>query len=239
MNMDGYTGYRSWKKWSAENFGVCDRSSAAYFSAEATRSAVSKLAGLRVIELGFGNGVFAGWCVQCGANYIGTEVIQDLVERGRQSGFDMHLASADLAAVLGYGIADLVFSWDVFEHVEIGQLKRVLGDVHSLLRSGGLLIARFPSGDSPFARACQYGDTTHCTVLGSSAVSQLADELGFQVVQMREPRFVYLGIPFTSLIRRSIVECIRRIVFPAMTKIFMGGGAPVLTANMVVVLRRE
>ena len=239
MSTDSYTGYESWKKWSAGSFGACDATSAAYFAAEAKRSGIGKLNGLRVIELGFGNGVFADWCRLCGANYSGTEVIPELVERGCQSGFDMHLATAGLGALGEAGSADLVCSWDVFEHIEIENLREVLAEVRALLRPGGLLIARFPSGDSPFARAIQYGDLTHRTILGSSAISQLANELDFQVVQIREPRFVYLGVPLISLVRRVAVACVRRIVLPAMTMFLMGGGTPVLTPNMVVVLRKK
>lgn len=239
MSEDTYAGYESWKKWAAGSFGVCDASSAAYFSAEVSRSGLGALKGLRVVELGFGNGVFADWCRQCGANYSGTEVILELVARGRHFGFDMHLATAGLGSVGAGGSVDLVCSFDVFEHIEIEQLRGVLAEVRTLLRPGGLLIARFPSGDSPFSRAIQYGDLTHRTILGSSAVSQLADELGFEVLQIREPRFVYFGVPLVSLIRRAIAECVRRIVFPAMTTFLMGSGAPVLTPNMVVVLKKE
>ncbi|PUE17944.1 class I SAM-dependent methyltransferase [Limnohabitans sp. WS1] len=239
MNTDTYACYEGWKNWSAGSFGACDESSAAYFAAEAKRSGLGRLNGLRVIEIGFGNGVFADWCRKCGANYSGTEVIPELVDRGRHSGFDMHLATAGLGALGAAGSADLVCSWDVFEHIEIEHLRGLLAEVRTLLRSGGVLIARFPSGDSPFARAIQYGDLTHRTIVGSSAVNQLANELDFQVVQIREPRFVYFGVPLISLVRRVTVECVRRIVLPAMTMFFMGGGAPVLTPNMIVVLRKE
>ena len=239
MSTDSYAGYESWKKWSAVSFGACDASTAAYFAAEVKHSGIGKLNDLRVVEIGFGNGAFAHWCGISGANYSGTEVITELVGRGLQSGYDMHLATAGFDALGNAGSADLVCSWDVFEHIEIEKLRVLMAEVRTLLRPGGVLIARFPSGDSPFARAIQYGDLTHRNILGSSAVSQLANELDFQVLQIREPRFVHFGVPLISLLRRVGVECVRRIVLPVITIFLMGGGTVVLTPNMVIVLRKE
>ena len=239
MTTEAYSGYGTWKQWAPESFGACDSQQAAYFAAEIARANFGNLAGARVLEIGFGNGAFADWCRKRGCNYSGTEVIQELVARGRDTGFDMHVAGLSLDAIAPHGTVDLVAAWDVFEHIEIESLRDVLLGVKAVLRQGGQLLARFPSGDSPFSRSIQYGDLTHRTILGSSAVRQLAGEVGLRVEQIREPSFAYKGLPLVTTVRRLAVEFARRIAYPFLANVFMGGGAPVLTPNMVVVLVRE
>lgn len=239
MSVDSYSRYESWKKWSADSFGACDVISGGYFAAEMRQSGLVKVNGLRVIEIGFGNGVFADWCRKSGANYTGTEAIQDLVKIGCKLGFDMHDASHGLNALGKEDCADLIVSWDVFEHIEIIDLKVLLTEARTLLKPEALIIFRLPSGDSPFSRAIQHGDLTHRSILGSSAIRQLSEEIGFEVMQVREPRFIYFGLPLIRIFRRSIVELIRRVLFFVITNFLMGGGAPVLTPNMVVVLKKR
>ena len=239
MTVSDYIGYRAWKDWTAESFGVFDSANAAYFASEMDISGMPNLNGKRVLEIGFGNGVFAGWCKSQGALYVGTEVIPEMIARGRAAGFDEHAADCSLQAIVSNDSVDALVAMDVFEHIEIGALRDLLLQAKLCLRVGGLVVARVPSGDSPFSRAIQYGDLTHRTVLGASAVRQLADEVGLQVVQLREPQFVFRGLSVMTLIRRVSIEVARRLVFWVLAKAFMGGGNPVLTPNLVAVLRKR
>ena len=60
-----------------------------------------------------------------------------------------------------------------------------------------------------------------------------------RVLQIREPRFVHKGIRIASMGKRLAVECVRRVTYPILTNAFMGGGSPVLTPNMIVLMVRE
>lgn len=230
--------YCEWKGWSRETFGRVNPAEAVYFSTELRGSGFKSIQDLNVCEIGFGNGAFASWAREVGANYVGTEAIPALVAQGVAAGFAVFDAAVPLATIAEGGSQDLVVAWDVFEHLDLAQLRELLRQVRELLRTGGRVLARVPSGDSPFSRAIQHGDLTHRLVLGSSAIRQLAQEAGFAVLGVRQPAFPLRGLGPRVLIRRLLVVAARRVVYPIVTHALMGGGQPVLTPNLVFVLTR-
>jgi SAM-dependent methyltransferase len=238
MDPKQFAGYSDWKGWAGREFATCDDSMAAYFRSELARCGIDEVAGLRILEIGFGNGEFAGWARRHGVHYTGTEINPALVRYGRSQGLDVHEGDGGLASIVALGAVDIVVAFDVFEHIPLGELRAMLGEVRGCLRPGGLVLARLPSGDSPFARAIQHGDLTHRTALGSSAVRQLAGESGFDVLQVREPAFSWRGNRAIAGFRRAVVQGARRLAFPIIAALFMGGGSPVLTPNMVILFRK-
>jgi len=234
-----YDNYREWKRWGFDAFGTFSHGESIYFDAELSRCGVNELARMRVLEMGFGNGAFAGWVTRKGAVYKGVEVIPELVLRGREEGFDVYQGHLPLSSIAENSSLDIVIALDVFEHLDQSELREILHSVHDALKLGGWLIARVPSGDSPFARSIQHGDLTHCSTLGSSAVHQLAASTGFLVEQVREPVFPLLGYGAMSFMRRGFIKLARTLVYPIVTRLFMGGGSPVLSPNMVFVLRKR
>lgn len=236
MNAPGYEYYSSWKGWNADSFGECSAAAGLYFAAELKRCGIGRLKGVSVLELGFGDGRFAAWAHAQGAHYRGTEAIPDLVAQGEQCGYRVFGTEVPIPNFVDASSLDVAVSFDVFEHVELDALKTLLGALYTALRPGGLVLARMPSGDSPFSRAIQHGDLTHRTVLGSSSVHQLAQEAGFTVAYIRAPVTPLRGLGALVWVRRFAILIIRRIAYPVITKAFMGGGNPVLSPNMVFVL---
>lgn len=233
------TEYCDWKGWDERAFGLVDQAGSAYFAEELRLSGFESVAGLNLCEIGFGNGSFASWATGAGANYLGTEAIPGLVVKGRSAGFRVFDASIPLSSIAEIGSLHLVVAFDVFEHLEVAQLKEVLERTRDLLREGGRVLARVPSGDSPFSRSIQHGDLTHRTVLGSSAVRQLALESGLDVVSIRQPAFPMRGLGPRVFIRRLLVVAARSVIYPIVTHALMGGDDPVLTPNLVFVLKRS
>ena len=238
MSMNDYAGYQAWKGWAGDDFGTFDVAAATYFATEIRESGILNMNAKRVLELGFGNGVFAGWAKQQGAIYMGTEIIPALIARGSTAGFDVHPATRPLPMFAGENSIDLVVAMDVFEHIDISALCNLLVEAKTCLRAGGVLVARVPSGDSPFARSIQHGDLTHRIILGSSAIRQLAEQSGFVVKAIREPAFPIRGLGVRVFIRRLSIVCARRLIYPLITQALMGGGQPVLTPNLVCVLEK-
>lgn len=232
----GYTNYRDWKGWSSGEFGEFGATESLYFTAELKLCGISSLSGMSVLELGFGDGRFAAWARAQGADYKGTEAIPDLVDQGRQRGYTTYAADLPLSSFVAASSLDIAVSFDVFEHIDPTVLKELLANLRLALRPGGCVLARVPSGDSPFARAIQYGDLTHRTVLGSSAVHQLAQETGFFVAAIREPVIPIRGLGVMAGLRRLAVVMFRKVAYPFIAKVLMGGGKPVLSPNMVFVL---
>lgn len=233
-----YSRYRDWKGWRADAFGALDVKTRRYFDVEFELCGLDDLSGASILEIGFGNGEFAVWSSGRGAGYRGTEQIAALVRTGRERGFDVHEASSPLDSLAPAGSVDVVVAFDVFEHLRREELREMWMSIRALLAPGGSLVGRVPSGDSPFARAIQYGDLTHETVLSTSSIEQLAGEAGFEVAQIRAPAFPMLGIGLRALIRRLAVVLVRSVVYPITTHALMGGGKLVLTPDLIFVLRR-
>lgn len=230
--------YREWKGWGSQPFGTLDEATEGYFVAELNAAGIQSLKGLRVLEIGFGNGAFAAWCKDSGARYVGIEAIPELVEVARHAGIDAYGSKDDLTEVIEAESLGLIVAFDVFEHLALPELEELLLRCKSWLAPGGILIARVPSGDSPFARAAQYGDLTHRLVLGSSAVSQIALSAELEVQAVRSPAFPIGGLGAIAGVRRLLVSAARLVCYRFIALALMGGGSPVLTPNMVFVLRR-
>ena len=236
--MGSFPEYVSWKRWRTEQFGHSAAYETSYYRKEFALCESEQLRGRRVLEIGFGNGTFAGWVREQGAVYLGTEAISELVSVALSNGFNVFAADTPFSKIAERETIDVVVAFDVFEHLTLEQLESMLTDIGTLLRPGGWLLGRVPSGDSPFARSVQYGDLTHSLVLGSSAIGQLASRVGLGVLSIREPAFPLFGAGWISLLRRAALLMTRRITFPLISNIFMGGGSPILTPNMVFVLTK-
>lgn len=234
-----YSEYRSWKGWAPEVFGALDPRTRVYLERELPLCGVPDLNGREVLEIGFGNGSFAVWATENGARYRGTEQIPELLEAATRHGLEVQTSSEPLDRFVEPDSLDLVVSFDVFEHIEREELRSLLRSLALALKPSARLIARVPSGDSPFSRAIQHGDLTHRMVLGSSAIHQLVEGTGLEVVQIREPAYPVRGLGLRAFVRRGAVRILRSLLYPLMTHALMGGGSPVLEPNLVFVLKRS
>lgn len=191
---DEYRNYREWKQW--QDFGALAPSQARYLTREL--SMLAPLAGKRILEVGFGNGNFLRFAKERGAEVQGTEMIPELLKAAREAGYPVSDGTELFAAKRDHGGFDAVVAFDVLEHMEKHELVTFFGAVHALLKPGGVFLARFPNGDSPFGRRYQHGDLTHKTAIGSRLVEHLAAVSGFRVVAVRNPRTEFLGNPLVA-----------------------------------------
>lgn len=236
MSTSDYAHYQGWKGWNEQPFGIYSQDQAVYFAEELRRSGIESVGGKTILEIGFGNGEFAGWARDAGANYHGTELIDKLVAKGASTGCKTYDARKPLDMLLGEQSFDFIVAFDVFEHLDADVLKATLCSAYRALRPSGRLIVRVPSGDSPFSRAIQHGDYTHRMIIGSSMVRQLANDTGFTVDSVRESALPLRRLGFRVFLRRAMVVVLRTSAFAVITRVFMGGGQPVLTPTMVFVL---
>jgi hypothetical protein len=143
--------------------------------------------------MGFGNGSFSSWVIENGGVYFGFELIPDLVTWGTDLGLDVFDGHVRFDEVLSAESVDYVVAWDVFEHLSIEEIGSKLCECYTALKSGGRIVARVPSGDSPFSGPLQNGDITHKTSIGSSMVRQLATEHGSMWSVFDHLRFLSLA----------------------------------------------
>ena len=238
-SMDSYQGYESWKQWDKATFGSWSALEAAYFSAELKRVGIETCEDLRIYEIGFGNGAFAGYVRSRGGEYFGSELNEALVGRAREFGLNVfEVGIKQLMATDKPASFDLVVAFDVMEHLDVADIKSFLLDATELLKPGGVLLARVPSGDSPFGRAIFHGDITHRTALGSSAIRQLASQTGFEVFDIGPPRFPIFCVGWVRAIRRSGIRLAQILLSRLINLVFHDGQPRVITANLVFVLRK-
>jgi len=226
------TGYIAWKGWSDAAFGSPTRDDELYFANELARCGLG-LRGARVAELGFGNGAFAGWCRAHGATWSGAEQNALLVERARAQGLTASTSLRDLGA--GH---DLVVAFDVLEHMDIAAIQAALTDAYAALDPGGHFLGRIPSGDSPFSGGIFHGDLTHRSLLGSTALRELAMRAGFDVVQVRETAFPVRGYDPRRFAKRLAAKAIRAVAFAVVRNAIMVQADAVVSPNMTFLLRR-
>ena len=105
--------YSAWKDWRAADFGRVNCEESLYFERELLASGIRKPTGLRIAEIGYGNGAFAGWARRAGTHWIGRETNQVLQARAVEAGFDTLTPDSSLSDAWGGSALDLIVAFDV------------------------------------------------------------------------------------------------------------------------------
>src|SRR5207237_4948143 len=108
-----------------------------------------------------------------------------------------------------------------------------------ILRESGRLLARFPNGDSPFGRYCQYGDYTHVTTLSSGKLIHLAKVCDFSVVFIGAPSNPIWRGKLRSAVKRLAMAGLRALVDRILRLAYFNGYPVCLDENLLVVLERK
>lgn len=228
--------YLNWKDWGGRNFGHIEAQDRAFFRAELARAGIP--AGpLHVLEIGFGNGAFLAYARERRWSVIGTEVNEELIEVARAHGFDV-LATGDPGEATR-ATFDLVVAFDVLEHIEKAALPQFFHGVAGALKPGGVFVARFPNGDSPFGLPNQHGDITHVTTIGSGIASYLGRLTGLDEIRVGgETQPIYCGRTrytvhraVTWPIKLTFEAFVRLVFYPRMNVAYF-------SKNLVAVFRK-
>lgn len=228
--------YIDWKGWVSERpFGSLAAADERYFSKELTTIGASQLAS--VLEIGFGNGSFLEYARRRHIRAVGVEQNRHLVQQARALGFEAHVSGESLDGPdQGF---DLVAAFDVMEHIPEEAQVSWLSGLREQLAPGGLILLRFPNGDSPFGLMSQNGDPTHITFVGSLKARFLAAQAGFTDIVVRAPQrpLVFnsphqLGQQLFSKCAIAILELAVRGIYPRYR------ASAYFSDNLVMVARR-
>lgn len=142
----------------------------------------SKLIGRdgHVLELGAGYGYFIN-NVKC-RRRTAVDLWEGLKEMAAP-GVEAHVGPATELGFVQDGSVDFVFASNLFEHIPIGDLERVLKEVKRVLRPGGTLNLLQPN-----YRECYreyFDDYTHVTVFSDISLCDFLEANGFEVVECR------------------------------------------------------
>jgi len=225
--------YITWKTWDRRPFATPDAWYRAFFRAELAKAGTMSFRD--ALEVGFGNGEFLAYARDRGILVVGIDTNEALVDIARRAGFDAYAA---LSEVPLERLFDLVVAFDVLEHMAQDLIPRVLTDLRSRLRPGGVLIARFPNGDSPFSRASQYGDVTHQTVIGSHMARYFAQTTGFDVEYCGPTSLPVLGAPLHKAAYAVVVRPLRWAIDKFLALVYLQRTDITFTNTLTVVLRK-
>jgi hypothetical protein len=229
-----YEGYAEQKGWSATDFGRCTPGEAGYYAAELKRFGV-QCSGRRFLEMGFGNGSFMRFARDSGAEIVGVEIQESLLQLARRNGYTVYADLDSAMEAQPSGSFDLLIAFDVLEHLALDEAIATLKKLSQLARpASARLIARFPNGDSPFGLPLQNGDFTHRTALGAGIIRQLLECSGWRLNYLGEPKLMLNSI-YSFAIRGSL-NLIRRLLERLVLSLYFGRGGPItLVSNYLLV----
>jgi 2-polyprenyl-3-methyl-5-hydroxy-6-metoxy-1,4-benzoquinol methylase len=228
-----YSVYHEWKAWSDKSFGIASvELHAAY--ADLLRKHTHMTGGV-AIDFGFGNGEMLATLRECGFRAIGIERNSYLRDIAVGNGYEITESLAD-DRLLPAGSVVVVTALHVLEHLDKNNFRQTLGRFAELLQSGGVVLAAFPNGDSPFAASAFNGDITHVTWIGSSMAEQVGAMSGlkltafyaFPSLTTYSPRPL---VRFKGLLRRSAEQLISGFI----SRVYYGGAGKVLAPVAVAV----
>jgi SAM-dependent methyltransferase len=229
--IDPYAHYAQWKQWGGA-FAPRDKE-ARYLAAELKGI---PLQGRRVLEIGFGNGGFLAWARSQGADVSGIEINDAMLEAARRHGFEASNASLAELAEQGRHY-DLIVAFDVLEHWDAAELLQNFSSIRRLLDTGGIFLARFPNGQSPYGRVFQHGDFSHKSTLSSYKIEYLATATDMRVVRVANACRVGAHTDPLSNLRQRWLAWRRRRIERKLARLYGLPRLP-LDPNLVAVLRK-
>lgn len=196
-------------------------------------------AGVKVLELGFGEGLFLDWAHAQGAEVAGVEILPELCERVAKRHRAIFEGTLPQLVEQGAieGPFDLIVAFDVFEHLSKEELIEHFQAFARILNPQGQVMARFPNGQSPFGRIYQHGDLTHKTVLGPYTLKQIGLITGFALAGVYNTARVTSKHPLKKAYR-SMTYAARNAIEHILGSIYFAGRVP-LDPNLTVVMQKE
>lgn len=226
--------YANWKGWSSDQFGYLSKSQRKYYGAEIARFVKFPQSGIRVLDIGFGSGDFLTFAGEQGWRITGTELNGGLLQLAKSHGFDVH-DGANLN-IFEESSFDLVVAFDVLEHIPNNEMISFLSSIQRVLKPGGVFLARFPNGDSPFGLMNQNGDVTHVNFLGRGKIDFYISHINYLDFFLGGQAELVWGVNPIGCLRRLIIFSLKwsinQLVF------FMFGKTRCFCSeNMVLFLR--
>lgn len=236
-NQDPNNNYITWKSWQESSFGSFTALDRSYFAKEFESAQINITDQSHVLEIGFGNGSFAGWIAQYTENYIGIEANDELIARAHLAGFAAQKASPEIFSKLADQQFDLIAIFDVLEHLDKEQIIETLKFCRQLLNKSGKIIIRIPNGDSPFSGPIFNGDITHKNILGSKAIHQIAIMTGLDVINIKNAAFPIFGMGIKTALRRAMITLLRHTAEITINATFNGNERLPIAPNLVAILK--
>lgn len=230
--------YLEWKIWGRNDFGSITKTESAYFSAEISRTNYKFQKNSKILEIGFGNGAFLKYAIENNWDICGTEINEVLVKIAKDAGFNVSHTS-NLSGFKSNAF-DLVVAFDILEHIPQNDIPNMILEVKRILKDGGIFIARFPNGDSPFGLFNQNGDITHITTIGSGKIFYFAARADMEVSFAGGQAEPLLGVSLLHFIHRMVTLPFKKLVNLLINCIFFPrANIAFCSSNLTMIYRKK
>jgi 2-polyprenyl-3-methyl-5-hydroxy-6-metoxy-1,4-benzoquinol methylase len=147
---------------------------------------------LRILDVGCGAGFLLRALEMAGYRHLwGVERDEHQYGEARRRLEHTQLVQQDALEFLsGSGQRfDVIFLYDVIEHITRERIVPLLRGAHQSLHPGGMLIIRTPNADAPFCAArMRYIDFTHQVMFNEESLKMVLRQAGFAEIACRPPR---------------------------------------------------
>lgn len=108
--------------------------------------------GKRILDIGSGFGEYMLTFFKMGARASGQDLSRSAVEKSismlKENDFDPDVKAGDaMQLMFDDNVFDIVFSADFFEHITLGQKRKVIDETFRVLKPGGLFVIKTPNLD--------------------------------------------------------------------------------------------
>jgi 2-polyprenyl-3-methyl-5-hydroxy-6-metoxy-1,4-benzoquinol methylase len=153
------------------------------------------VSGVRVLDVGCGEGSFAAGLLAADAEVVGVDVAEEPLRRARRShpGLDLRLLASEARWDFQDASFDLVWAGEVLEHVV--DTAGWLSELRRVLRSGGVLALSTPSvGRASLMRAAvsraAFAErfdprSDHLRFYSAATLRRLLEDFGFAQIEIR------------------------------------------------------
>ncbi len=179
VNIEKYLmcNYQKRKAWYGSN---SIESQSYIFDTETKRASIRPNS--KILEIGFGEGLFLDWAKAHSHAIIGIEKNQDFINLAKSKGHEVYFGNIEKVFDGQKEIFDLVVIFDVLEHMSIEEIYYLFNSLRILLKPNSRILCRIPNGLSPFGRYHQYADATHKSVLSSQIIEDISQISGLRVL---------------------------------------------------------
>jgi SAM-dependent methyltransferase len=227
--------YLKYKNWNKDNFGYINKNDKKKFSSELKRINRKLYPGMKILEIGFGNGKFLKYATSNNYDVVGLETNELLVKIAIENGYNCY--SADQLEKFLPQSFDLIVAFSVLEHISQESFLSYLRSLNNLLKIDGRLLALFPNGDSPLGLPNQNGDVTHLNFIGRGKINYISDNLDMKIIYLGGESQPIFGVGLKLSIYRAITMPIKFILDYILNLLFSPSNKiNYLSSNLVVVL---
>lgn len=233
VNSNAYSAYHEWKEWSDESFGTISTELEGVYVA-LLRKYIPKQSGM-VLDFGFGNGEMLATLRKLGFETCGIEINPFLRDVASRKGYVVYSLLTD-TGLPANACLDAITAFHVLEHLDKPVFLETMNRFSCLLRPGGVVLAAFPNGDSPFSASAFNGDITHMTLVGSSLADQVGSKFGMKLAAYESfPAVSDFSPSFSVRYKGRIRGCVEHMISQILSKAYYGNVRKVFSPVAIAV----